>query len=73
LTPLDAEEQQLRIDQMTIDIEKMRADLRQETRKFIIWFVLAIAAAVAAGVAITNYVNNRSPQIPPGTVITVPK
>lgn len=62
----DQEEQDLRIDQMALNIEQMRFDMRAEelrrealqkweTRKFVVQFVLAIAAAVAAGVALGRF------------------
>ena len=72
---------QLRIDQMTINIEKMRSDMLWESRTFLISAILAAAAAVGAGVGIGNLIwAHREPapaapviQLPPGTTITVPK
>jgi len=58
MTSRDQEEQDLRIDQMTINIEKMRADLSMqqkqlewETRKFILPLVASLGAACAGGAA----------------------
>jgi hypothetical protein len=34
---------------MTIDIEKMRADLKAENRSFAIWFSIAMIFAVVLG------------------------
>jgi hypothetical protein len=63
MTTRDQEEQDLRIDQMTINIEKMRTDMKWEARKFAISAVLAAAAAVGAGVAIGNAIwAHREPQ-----------
>jgi hypothetical protein len=45
-------ERQLRIDQMTINIEKMRADMRWETRKFVLQLVAALGTAFAGGAAV---------------------
>lgn len=45
----DLEEQDLRIDQMTINIEKMRADMKWEARKFMLQALTAAAALLAAG------------------------
>jgi hypothetical protein len=73
-TTRDQEGQDLRIDQMAINIEKLRADMRWEARKFLISALLATAAAGGAGVAIGNFVASRPQpaQFPPGTVITIP-
>jgi hypothetical protein len=40
---------------MTINIEKMRADMKWETRKFVVQIVIAFAAVLAAGVAIGRF------------------
>ena len=45
----DQVEQDLRIDQMTINIEKMRADMRWEARRFTLQAITAAAALLAAG------------------------
>jgi hypothetical protein len=65
---------------MTINIEKLRNDLKWETRKFAISVILAGAAAVGAGVGIGSYFTSHSqmptsqqPMFPPGTVITIPR
>ncbi len=71
---------------MAINIEKMRADMRWEARKFFISTVLAAAALVGAGAALGNYLAHHEPpppppppaplqnffQLPPGTIITTP-
>jgi hypothetical protein len=69
----DQLEQDLRIEQMTVNIEKLRQDIRLdqqkarqdadkmrleikwETRKFMLQSVIALAAAVAAGVALGRF------------------
>jgi hypothetical protein len=56
MTSRDQEEQDIRIDQMTINIEKMRSDMKWESRKFITQIVVAFAAVLAAGVAIGRFV-----------------
>ena len=58
-------EYELRVEQMQTNIEKLRADMKWENRKFLVQFVLAMAAAVGAGVALANYVNSRPPAPPP--------
>jgi hypothetical protein len=71
----DQEEQDLRIDQMTVNIEKMRAEMKWESRKFVISTVVAAAALAGAGVAIGNWIGRQqaaAPIYPPGTVITIP-
>lgn len=73
------------MDQMAVNIEKMRADMRWENRKFMTSLLIAAAALVGAGVGIGNLIWNRPqppappPQpaiqqfvFPPGTVIQVP-
>jgi F0F1-type ATP synthase membrane subunit c/vacuolar-type H+-ATPase subunit K len=74
VTTRDQEEQDLRIDQMTINIEKMRRDMRAETIKIGIALFAALAAAVGAGIAVSNWARPTAPQpmFPPGTVITIP-
>ncbi len=56
MTLRDQDKQDLRIDQMSVSIEKMRADLRREARKFAVAAILATAAAVGAGVGIGNLI-----------------
>jgi hypothetical protein len=83
MTGAEDKERELRIDQMTINIEKMRSDMRWETRKFLVSAILATAAAIGVGVAIGNLIWNHPPpapaaavsvyQVPPGTTITTPK
>jgi DNA-binding transcriptional regulator YiaG len=65
MTTRDQEEQDLRIDQMTINIEKLRSDMKWETRKFAVSAALATAAAVGAGVGIGNLIwAHREPRQP---------
>jgi hypothetical protein len=58
-------EPQLRVDQMTVNIEKMRADMAAtqkqldwETRKFMVQVAVGIAAAFAAGAAVATYLSH---------------
>ena len=51
----DDETVQLGKDLMTIQIERLRQELRYESRKFAVQFTLAIAAALAAGVALGRF------------------
>ncbi|MBV8525045.1 MAG: hypothetical protein JOY71_23475 [Acetobacteraceae bacterium] len=65
---------------MTVNIEKMRNDMKWDFRRFVLQAILALAAAVGAGVAIGNLIWNRPQpapsqpiiQLPPGTTITTP-
>lgn len=59
---------------MTLNIEKMRADMKWEARKFAVSAIIAFAAAVGAGVAIGNWIGRQQaqPTFPPGTTITIP-
>lgn len=51
MTARDQEEQDLRIEQMTVNIEKMRADDRREMWKIALQLVGALGAAFAGGAA----------------------
>jgi hypothetical protein len=51
----DAVERQLRIDLMTIQIERLRQEMRMENRKFVVQLVLALTAAVGVGVALGRF------------------
>ena len=51
----DDEEQRLRIDLMTIQIERLRQEIRMENRKFAVQIVLALVAALGVGVAIGRF------------------
>jgi hypothetical protein len=62
----DDEERELRCDEMTVNIEKMRSDMKWEARKFLVSTVLATAAAVGAGIAIGSYFTKGQP---PQTII----
>ena len=52
---LDGAEQRLRIDLMTIQIERLRQEIRMENRKFAVQLVLALTAALAVGVALGRF------------------
>jgi len=69
----EREERQLRIDQMTVNIEKMRSDLKWETCKFALSAIIATAAAVGAGVGIGNLIwAHPQPPSPPAQIIFQP-
>ncbi len=58
-------EHELRMDQMTVNIEKMRSDmltsqkqLAWETRKFIVQVAVGIAAAFGAGAAVATFISH---------------
>jgi UDP-N-acetylmuramyl pentapeptide synthase len=48
MTTRDQEEQDLTIEQMTMNIEKMRADMQAENRRFTLQIVGTIAVTAAA-------------------------
>ena len=48
MTTRDQEEHDLRIDRMTVNIEKMRVDMRTETKRFA-WQAIAFFGAAAGG------------------------
>ena len=54
--PGEDEERQLRIDLMTIQIERLRQEIRTENRKFVVQALLAAAALLATGIAIGRFV-----------------
>jgi hypothetical protein len=45
---------------MAVDIEKMRADMAKETRKFIVQAIVAAAAIAAASAAVATYLAHLS-------------
>jgi hypothetical protein len=55
VSDLDDVEQQLRIDLMTIQIERLRQEMRTENRKFLLQVVLALIAALGAGIALGRF------------------
>jgi hypothetical protein len=59
-TERDAQEQDLRIDQMTINIEKMKHDMKMEQRKFLIQCLTAAIALFGLGVAAANVFHWRT-------------
>ncbi len=70
MSDLDDAEQRLRIEQMTINIEQMRAEMRWETRTFVVSAILATAASLGAGAALgTSFARRPQPAPPPQTVI----
>ncbi len=77
--PLTQEQEEreygLRVAKMETNIEKLRSDIRYESRKFVVQAIIAAAALVGAGVAIGNYVaRNRPPENPlPPQVIVIPQ
>ncbi len=56
MTTHDREEQDPRIDQMTVNIEKMRADLAVENKKFVLQALGVAAACVAAGAGLATLI-----------------
>jgi len=77
MTDRDEEEQQLRIDQMTINIEKLRSDLKWEPWKALISMGIAVGILTGGATALLNYWRIQQPipqqfTFPPGTVITIP-
>jgi len=84
---LDQLEQELRINQMIVNIEKMRADMQSdlakqqqhlnwETRKFVVSLIVAVAVAAGAGASVMSYIDRHThPQLPspvPNIVINIP-
>jgi hypothetical protein len=52
----DEETRQLRKDLMTIQIERLRQEIRMENRKFVMQAILAAAALLGVGIAIGRFV-----------------
>jgi hypothetical protein len=50
------EEQRLRITLMTTQSERLRQEIKMENRKFVVQFVVAIAAALGVGFTIGRFV-----------------
>ena len=60
---------------MAVNIEKMRADMRWEARKFAVSAIVAAAALIGAGVGIGNLIWAHKPLPPaplPPIVIQIP-
>jgi hypothetical protein len=55
VSELDEQEQRLRIDLMTIQIERLRQEIRSENRKFLLQVILALIAALGAGIALGRF------------------
>lgn len=49
-------ENQLRVELMTTQVERLRQELRMEQRKFVVQALIAAAALLAAGIAIGRFV-----------------
>jgi hypothetical protein len=49
------EERELRIVLMQTQIERLRQEIRMETRKFVVQAIIALAAAVGVGIAIGRF------------------
>jgi hypothetical protein len=52
---MNDEERRLRIELMVTQTERLRQEIKMETRKFAVQLVLGIAACLAAGVAIGRF------------------
>ena len=63
-----------------LNIDKMRADMRWESRRFAVQLVIGLAAAVGAGAALGNYFTKNAPsalvpvqvQAPPPIIYVIP-
>ena len=64
------EQMRANVEQMRANSDKLRNDIRYESRKVAAQFLVAIAAAVGAGIALTNWVNSRP--APPPAVQSAP-
>jgi hypothetical protein len=53
--PPGDEEQRLRIDLMTIQIGRLRQEIRRENRKFAVQFVVAMTVAFGVGVVLGRF------------------
>jgi hypothetical protein len=51
----DDREQELRIDLMTIQIERLRQEIKMENRKFAVQLLIAAAALLGVGIAIGRF------------------
>jgi hypothetical protein len=72
MTTRDQEEQDLRIEQMTINIDKLHQEQKWEIRKFVLQTFVAAIAAIGVGVGIGNLIwahREPLPPPPPQTII----
>jgi hypothetical protein len=60
MTARDQEEQDLTIEKMVVEVEKLRADIRHETRRIFWQGVASIGAAFAGGAAFIGLVLHLS-------------
>jgi hypothetical protein len=62
------------MDQMALNIEKMRSDMVWESRKFLLQAVVSAAALLGAGAVLGNYLarHEPAPPAPPPRVIFQP-
>jgi hypothetical protein len=63
---------ELRIEQVQTNIDKLRNDIRYESRKFAVQLVVGAAVCVGAGVALANYVNYHQPPAQAPQIIILP-
>ncbi len=65
---------QTNIDQGRLNMDKLRSDLRYESREFFVQVLVGAAVCVGAGVTLANYVNSRPPlpAPPPQVIYLVP-
>ena len=56
---------------MPFDIERMRADIKRDRRKFTAQAVICLAASVGAGFALGTYVNTHSSLAGPPPIVFV--
>jgi hypothetical protein len=45
---------------MVVDLEKMRAEMRSETRKFVLQLIAALGTAFAGGAAVPGLILHRT-------------
>ena len=57
------------MEQMRLNIEKMRTDMRWESRKFAVQLVVGMAAVAAASATVATYVARLQPAPAPQTIV----
>jgi len=55
VAPPDDEEQRLRIELMTIQIERLRQEIRMEKRRFTVQIILAAIVLIGVGVVLGRF------------------
>ena len=63
------EQAKANIEQMRVNADKLRSDLKYENHKFLVQALVATAALLGAGTAFGNYMASRTQSAPPQVIV----